>query len=153
LTAFTDKYPDTGLVDLGYHATPLNLTEGAVTVSQAAVTLTTNGENIALTANLNLGSGSDGVQLGTEYLEVNVGGVFFFLPSAGAQGGGSQWTYTNAGGASATVTVQGGSVNLVLQASGLPVETLLSSTTSVALRVGDDFGATAVPLQGTLQYP
>lgn len=153
-TAFSDKYPDTGPVDLGYHETLLNLTEGNVTVSQATVALSPSGEDLTVTAMLAPGAEGDGVELGTEYIEVSVGGFQFFLPSASAQGGGTQWTYGNPGTVSATATrLANGAIEVALQANALAVETTISTTTGIAVRLGDDFGATMIPLRGLLQYP
>jgi hypothetical protein len=153
-TAFIDKYPDTGPVDLGYHETLLHLTEGNVAVSQATVALSLGGEDLTVTATLTPGAESDGVELGLEYLEMSVGKFQFFLPIASAQGGGSQWTYGSTGTVSATATrLTNGSIEIALQANGLVAETTVSMTTNIAIRVGDDFGATIIPLRGLLQYP
>jgi parallel beta-helix repeat protein len=152
-TAFTDKYPDTGQVDLGYHKTLLNLTEGTTTVSQATVTLSPSGEDLTVAATLQVGAGTDGVEPGTEYVEVGVGGFLFFLPPISFQGGGGQWSYAGSGGVSGTLAVSGNSVAVSLQASGLAAETTISTSTGISVRMGDDFGATAIPLRGVLQYP
>jgi hypothetical protein len=153
-TAFIDKYPDTGPVDLGYHETRLNLTEGNVTVSQATMALSPGGEDLTFTATLAPGAGSDGIELGMEYLEVSVGDFQFLLSTASAQGGGAQWTYGSAGTISATATrVVNGAIEIARQANGLAAEATVSMTTSVAIRLGDDFGATRIPLRGLLQYP
>lgn len=153
-TAFIDKYPDTGRVDLGYHETRLHLAEGTLTVNQATVALSEAGEDLTLSVNLRPSATSDGIEAGAEYVQVGFGGFQFFLPSANAHGGGPQWTYVGAGGVSGTVTSLGdGSVDIALQATGLAAEATLSTTTSISIHVGDDFAATAVPLRGILQYP
>lgn len=153
-TAFIDKYPDTGLVDLGYHETLLHLTEGNVAVSQAAIALSPDGEDLLVTTILTPGTESDGVELGMEYLEASIGKFQFFLPMASAHGGGSQWTYGSTETVSATATrLPSGAIEIMLQAHGLAAETLVSMTTSIAVSVGDDFGATTISLRGLLQYP
>ncbi|MGE0682237.1 MAG: right-handed parallel beta-helix repeat-containing protein [Candidatus Binatia bacterium] len=152
-TAFTDKHPDTGRVDLGYHGTQLNPALGVMTVNQAAISITLSGTGVIMNAKFQPGTKSDGVELGAEFIEVGFGGFQLFLPAAGFQKSGLQWTY-GGGGISGTFTeLPDKSVEIVLQASGLTAETTISTVLSVSISIGDDFGATTVPLQGSLQYP
>jgi hypothetical protein len=154
-TAFTDKHPDMGRVDLGYHETLLRPAQGTVRVKHVVVTLDADGEDLMVSAVLRPGPGNDGVQIGTEYAEVGVGGYRFFLPAVSFQSGGlRRWAYADGKETSGTVKrMPDGTIEVILRARGLAVETLLSSTTDIGVRVGDDFGATAVPLKGRLHYP
>jgi parallel beta-helix repeat protein len=154
-TAFTDKHPDTGRVDLGYHDTLLHPTVGTLTVDQASVTLDTNGASLALSANFRAGATSDGIELGTEYVEVGFGGYQFFLAAADFQQVGAKWVYGGAGVVSQATLEElpDKSISVTLQASGLVIETQISTNTPIEVKIGDDFGSTAVPLRGVLQFP
>jgi hypothetical protein len=152
-TPYADKYPDAGLVDLGYHSTKLNPALGSVTANQVAITLTPLGASVALSVTFQPGAKSDGLELGKEYVEVGVGGFDLLLFAAGFQQNGSQWLYSGAGISGTLTEAPDHSVTLALQASGLAAETIISTFTSVSVSIGDDFGTTTVPLSGTLQYP
>lgn len=154
-TAFTDKYPDKGRVDLGYHETLLHLAEGTPTVNQAAIVLDGSGERFTVSANLRLGAKSDGVVLGTDFVLVTFGGFPLFLPAIGFQRQGSGWLYSGGEQVSqATLEDLGdGSVNVTLQTTGFAVETAIATTTGIAVQIGDDFAATSISLKGTLSFP
>ncbi|MBI3300476.1 MAG: hypothetical protein HYZ72_00110, partial [Deltaproteobacteria bacterium] len=152
-TAFTDKFPDEGPVDLGYHGTVLKQAEGSVTVSQASLILSGNNEGFTISANLQPGTGSDGIEAGTEYVEVEFGGVKSLLRAGGFSGGPPHWTYSG-GDVSGTIDKQpNGSVDVTVQANGLALEPKISTSTRIAVRVGDDYGATLIPFRGTLRFP
>lgn len=152
-TAFTDAHPDTGRVDLGYHETRLNPALGVLTVNQAAISIALSGTGITMAAKLQPGAKSDGIELGSEYVEVGFGGFQLFLPAAGFQKSGTQWTYAG-GGVSGTFTeLPDKSIDIALQANGFAAETTISTVLSISMSIGDDFSAATVPLQGSLQYP
>jgi parallel beta-helix repeat protein len=149
LTAFSDKYPDAGRVDLGYHGTLLYPSQGTATISQASLTFGQGGTvGFVLSGTLQPGGGSDGMNPGADYAEVIFGDLNFSL-WAGLQAG--QVFSSNGGAVSATLVKLGdGSVSFHVQATGLSLSTV-KFPTSVSLRVGDDVGSTSVLLQGTLQ--
>jgi hypothetical protein len=137
-TAFTDKYPDVGQVDLGYHGTQLRPAQGTLTVDGVTLTLDPGGDSFTLSANLQPGSGSDGMEPGTEYVEVELGGALLFF-SAGAPG--VDLSRRSDGSVDVTVT---GTVDL---------GQILVPTLGTAFRLGDDFGSAVVRLRGALQSP
>jgi parallel beta-helix repeat protein len=156
-TAFTDKAPDTGLVDLGYHGTLLYPTQGTVTMTAATLTFNTGQGNdgFTLSANLAPGTGSDGIEPGINYAEVSFGSFQFTLAAAGfQQQPDGSWNYTSPGQlSSGTFVKQGnGSVDITVQASGLNLS-YSDSPITIQVRIGDDFGSSTVALRGTLQYP
>jgi parallel beta-helix repeat protein len=154
-TAFTDKHPDVGVVDLGYHGTVLKLAEGATTISQATLSFDLSSQSLTLAANLRPGTDSDGIEPGNEFVEVVFGGFQFYIPAAGFQQVGSQWVYNGGGSVSgATIEELGdGSQNITLQVTDLALEAKISTTTSISLQIGDDFGSAPVSFRGTLTYP
>ena len=108
-TTFTDKAPDVGLVDLGYHGTVLDPTEGTVTVNTASMTFNASppagNDGFTLSVKLTPGVGSDGIQVGSEYAEVSFGSFFYALPVTGFQSqGGNVWSFTGGGGSTGTFT-------------------------------------------------
>jgi len=156
-TAFTDKAPDTGLVDLGYHGALLYPTQGTLTMTGATMTFNTGQGNDAFTLSVNLapGAGSDGIEPGINYAEVSFGSFQYSLPVSGfQQQPGGSWSYTGAGQlSSGTFVKQGdGSVNITVQASGLNLS-YSDSPITIQARIGDDFGSSTVALRGTLVYP
>lgn len=154
-TAFTDKSPDVDQVDLGYHGTPLNPTEGVATVNQATLTFTQSGQGFTLTANLRPGTDSDGIETGTEFIQVSFGGYQYLLPIGNFSHSGSTWIY-NGGGSISAATIEkitDGSVNLTLQVSGLALQATVSTSMGIAVQVGDDFASSLVSFHGVLQYP
>ena len=108
-------------------------------------------DSFSLSANLKPGAGSDGIQPGVNYAEVDLGSLQFLLPVTGFQQQGPQWLFAGGGPVTSGVfqKLSDGSVNVTLQGGGLT----LSPTDSVLVRIGDDFGSAAVKLQGTLQFP
>jgi parallel beta-helix repeat protein len=156
-TAFTDKSPDTGAVDLGYHGTLLKPSQGTLTVSQILMNLnpTAAGDDFYMTANLKPGADSDGIDLGVNYAELNLGSLVFPMPITGFQPQGAQWVYTGQSGAVTSATFQklgDGSVSATLQGSGLNL-LFNDAPTSFQLKIGDDYGSATLPLRGTLVYP
>jgi len=151
-TAFTDKYPDSGRVDLGYHATLLVPAEGALAVSQAAVTLSPGGMRIGFAATFTPGAGSDGIEAGVDYIQVSLVGVDVYLWPAGFARQGAHWVYQDATGATTGVldALADGRVALTVTATGLP-SVAVKTPTSVSVRFGDDHGSGTLLLQGTLQ--
>lgn len=154
-TAFTDKFPDTGQVDLGYHGTPLVLTQGLTTINQSTLTFDLSYQGVALTANLKPGEESDGIGVGSDFVQVTFGGFHFFVPAAGFQQVGSRWVYSGNGTVSAAILAPqtDGSVTVTLQADGLALQTTLSTSTSIGVQIGDDFASTPITFRGMLQYP
>lgn len=154
-TAFTDKSPDVDQVDLGYHGTPLNPTEGEATVNQATLTFTQSGQGFSLVANLRPGTGSDGIETGTEFAQVSFGGYQYLLPIANFTQSGSVWSYNGGNGVSAATLekLSDGSVNIMLQVSGLSLQATISTSMGIAVQIGDDFASSLVSFHGVLQYP
>ncbi|HJZ59828.1 MAG TPA: right-handed parallel beta-helix repeat-containing protein, partial [Gemmataceae bacterium] len=156
-TAFTDKSPDTGQVDLGYHGTLIYPAQGAATVkTPTSMTFNTGQGNDTFTLSVNLapGTGSDGISPGTDYAEVSFGSFTYSLPSAGfQQQSGNVWTYSGAGQLSTgTFTKKAdGSVDVTVTATGLNLA-YSDSPIAVGVRIGDDFGSSQVVLQGTIQF-
>lgn len=157
-TAFTDKSADTGLVDLGYHGTLLDPTQGTVTVNTASMTFAQSppagNDSFTLSVTLTPGAGSDGIGLGSEYAEVSFGSFFYLLPVTGfAFQGANQWSYTGADGSSGTFMKNAnGSVDLTLQVPGLNLA-YSDSPIAIGARIGDDFGSSQVGMRGTLTFP
>jgi hypothetical protein len=156
-TAFSDKAPDTGAVDLGYHGTVLVPAQGAVAVSSAGMTFNTGGGNdgFTLAARLAPGPDSDGIAVGREYAVIDFGSFQYTLPVAGFEdAGGGVWSYTGTGQLSGgTFRVQpDGSVDISVQASGLNLA-YSDSPITIRVRVGDDFGSSTMALHGTLAFP
>jgi hypothetical protein len=154
-TAFTDKYPDVEQVDLGYHGTPLNPTEGTTTVNQATLTFSLADQGFTLAAHLRPGADSDGVETGTEFIQISFGGYQYLLPIGSFIKSGSVWNYQGGGGvSSASIEELGdGSVNVTLQVSGLTLQAAISTSMGVSVQVGDDFASSLVNFRGVLQYP
>ena len=161
-TAFTDKLPDTGTIDLGYHPTLLYVAEGATTIGQATLTFDQEGQSFTFAGNLKAGLGNDGIETGTEFVQVAFGGYQCFFPSANFVRSGSGWVYNGNGVvASPPITVAAasleelpdGSVNVSIQTTGLAFEALISTSMGIALQIGDDFGSALVNFHGTLEYP
>lgn len=161
-TAFTDKLPDTGTIDLGYHPTLLYVAEGTTTIGQATLTFDQAGQSFTFAANLKAGLGNDGIETGTEFVQVSFGGYQCFFPAANFVRSGSGWVYNGNGVvASPPITVAAasleelpdGSVNVSIQTTGLAFEALISTSMGIALQIGDDFGSALVNFRGTLQYP
>jgi hypothetical protein len=156
-TAFTDKSADIGIVDLGYHGTLLDPTEGAVTVNTASITFNQSppagNDSFTLSVRLAPGAGSDGIDVGNEYAEVSFGAFFYSLPVTGFQfQGGNVWTFS-ASGASGTFTRNAnGSVDMSLQVTGLNLA-YSDSPIFIGARIGDDFGSSQVGLAGTIRFP
>jgi len=150
-TAFSDKYPDAGRADLGYHGTLLYPSTGAATLEAVSLGVAADGSaSFALDGVLRPGAGSDGMSPGTDYAEV-VFGEWSFPIWVGRQAG--QPFAENGGTATATVTPLGdGGVRFAVRASGLALGAIRFPT-SVSLRVGDDIGSTSALLAGTLQIP
>jgi hypothetical protein len=137
-TAFTDKYPDLGKVDLGYHEAQLRPSQGTLTIEAVTLTLDPNGDSFTLSGNLRFGVGSDGMEPGSEYVEVEFGGLLFFFPA-----GDSQVQLNKLPDGSVDMTVTG-------DAEFGPI---LLPTLGASFRLGDDFGSAAARLRGTLQPP
>jgi hypothetical protein len=153
-TAFADKSPDEPpRVDLGHHGTLLRPSEGAISNLAIQITLGgTGGDNtFTLSARLTEGPDSDGLGLGSDYVEIALGGETFTLPASGFthQGGGT-WTFSGPGPlTSATFTKSGDHVDLSV--AGSSAELLASAT--VLIRIGDDTGTASVAMRGTLVFP
>lgn len=154
-TTFTDKFPDVDIVDLGYHPTLLYVAEGTTTISQATLTFDQDGQSFTFAANLKAGSGNDGIETGTEFVQVSFGGgVPYFLPAANFVRSGSTWVYNGGNVAAASLEeLPDGSVNVTLQVTGLAFQATLSTSMGIAVQIGDDFGSALVNFRGTLQYP
>ena len=143
LTAFTDKFPDAGRVDLGYHGTLRYPSEGIVTVSQATLTLSQDGAGLTFSANLKPGEGGDGLNPVDDFVQVTFGDLNVFHWTGGPAQNGSQWTLQK---------LADGSVNIAVQVTGLSPATL-KFPTSVTVRIGDDYAPASVLLVGVLQVP
>ncbi|MGE0681061.1 MAG: right-handed parallel beta-helix repeat-containing protein [Candidatus Binatia bacterium] len=152
-TAFTDKYPDVGQVDLGYHGTPLNPAAGTTTVTQALLSFGLTGQDFTLAANLLPGEDSDGIEAGAEFIRISFGGYEYLLPIGNFTPSGSGWSYVS-GGTSATIEELGnGSVDVMLQVNGLAAQAAISTSMGISVQVGDDFASALVNFRGVLQYP
>ena len=159
-TAFTDKAADAGTVDLGFHGTVLYPAEGTVTVSGANITFNSGlaNDGFSLAMKLAPGAGSDGIGVGSEYVEITFGAIVFSMPVSGFQpSGANQWTYTGSPTgqiATGTFAKNGdGSVNLSVTASGLTMA-YADAPISLGVRIGDDFGVNpGVSLRGSLSFP
>jgi parallel beta-helix repeat protein len=152
---FTDKLSDTGQVDLGYHGTPLVFAEGVTTIGQATLMFNPSGQNFSLAANLRPGLDGDGIETGTEFVQISFGGYQYLLPIGNFTQAGSVWTYNGGGGISAASLEElgDGSVNVTLQVNGLALQATISTSIGISVQVGDDFASSLVSFQGTLQYP
>jgi parallel beta-helix repeat protein len=137
-TALTDKYPDLGRVDLGYHETLIRPSQGTLTIDAVTLTLDPSGDSFTLSGNLQPGPGSDGMEPGVEYVEVDLGGVLRFLPA-----GDSRVTLNK---------LSDGSVDMMVTVT-LDFGPILMPTVGASFRLGDDFGSAVVRLRGTLQFP
>ncbi len=156
-TAFTDKRADTGRVDLGYHGVLLKPSQGDVVVGGIHMSLTQaiDGDGFSLTARLSPGEDSDGLGLGTDYVEVGLGALLFTLPAAGfTRYTETSWTYGGSGAsASGSFVAQpDGSVDISLTAGDLNLA-FVEGPIAVQFRVGDDAGSATVPVRGSLVYP
>jgi hypothetical protein len=153
-TAFTDKYPDVGRVDLGYHGTLLYPSQGTVTIGKVSLTFDATGASLALSATLRPGAGGDGMSPGRDYAHITVGDLDVFLWTAGARQQGSRWVFTGDGGAvSGVLEPQAdGSMVFTVKTAGQALAGL-KFPTSVGLRLGDDFGSASLLLSGTLRAP
>ncbi|MBI3248610.1 MAG: right-handed parallel beta-helix repeat-containing protein [Deltaproteobacteria bacterium] len=154
-TTFTDKFPDVETIDLGYHPTLLYVTEGITTISQATLTFDQAGQSFTFAANLKAGPGNDGIETGTEFVQVSFGGSApYFLPAANFVRSGSTWVYNGGNVAAASLEeLPDGSVNVTLQVTGLAFQATISTSMGIALQIGDDFGSALVNFRGTLQSP
>jgi parallel beta-helix repeat protein len=137
-TAFTDKYPDLGQVDLGYHETLLRPSQGTLTLDGATLTLGLSDDGFTLSGNLRPGDASDGMEPGVEYVEVEFGGFLFFFPA-----GDSRVTLDKLADGSVDLTVTGTA----------DFGQFLVPTLGASFRLGDDFASAVVRLGGTLQFP
>lgn len=137
-TAFTDKSPDAGRVDLGWHGTLLRLAQGTLTVKKLVLLFTSKGNSFTLVANLMPAASGDGIEPSPQYVEVQLGGSRLSLPT-----GDPRVAITGLEDGSVDVTVAG---SLDFGQFELP---LLGMT----LRVGDDFGSVTGPLRGFLRFP
>lgn len=152
-TAFTDKAADTGIVDLGFHGTPIVPAQGTIAMEAASLNFVANGnDDFTLRFVLAPGAASDGINLGEEYAQISLGGMQFTLPVTGFTSQGSNvWRYTGASGiTSGTFTKLGdGSVRVEVIATG---QNLSASESQIPLQaqIGDDFASTAFKVQGTL---
>lgn len=154
LTAFTDKYPDAGRVDLGYHGTLLYPSQGVVTLSQVSLRLAQEGASLSFAANLRPGAASDGLMLGRDFAQVVVGDLPFDLWTAGTRQNGPQWTFADASGR-LTGTLRAladGSVDLAIEATGLSLSAI-KFPTAVTVRIGDDYGSASALFVGRLDLP
>ncbi len=154
-TAFTDKFPDTGLVDLGYHGTVLFPTEGTVTITAASMTFSqgTGNDSFTLSATLAPGAGSDGIKPGANYTELSFGSLVHSLPVSGFQPlGGGRWAYSGASTSGTFAKQPNGTVTVSVQATGLNLA-LSDTPIPIGIRIGDDFGSLPVKLTGTLKVP
>lgn len=154
-TAFTDKLPDTGLVDLGYHGTPLFPTEGAVTLGSATITFNPGlgSDSFALTATLAPGAGSDGIRPGTNYAEVSFGSFVYSLPVSGFKSlGAGQWSYTGPQATGTFTRQANGSVVVSINAAGLNLA-VSDQPIAIGIRIGDDFGSLQTKMTGSLKAP
>ena len=137
-TAFTDKFPDVGKADLGYHGTLLRPAEGTLTIGDTTLTFDPSGDSFTLSGTLQPGEDSDEMEPGVEYVEVTLGNARLFLPA-----GDSRVTINKLSDGSIEFTVNG---NLDFGLIELP-------TLTISFRLGDDFGSTVVTMRGTLQFP
>lgn len=154
-TAFSDKSPDVGQVDLGYHGTSLVVAEGSTTVNQATLSFSSTGQGFTLAANLRPGTGSDGIEVGTDFVQISFGGYQYLLPVANFIQSGSTWVYNGGGNVSAASLekLSDGSVNVTLQVSGLVLTATISTSTGISVQIGDDFASAVLNFRGVLQYP
>lgn len=154
-TAFTDKYPDVAQGDLGYHGTRLNPTEGVTTINHATLTFNLANQGFTLAANLRPAAEGDGIETGTEFIQISFGGYQYLLPIGSFTQSGSIWNYPGGSGvSSASIEELGdGSVDLTLQVDGLALQAIISTSMGVSVQVGDDFASALVNFRGVLQYP
>jgi parallel beta-helix repeat protein len=163
-TAFTDKYPDVGVVDLGYHGTLLRPSRATVALNQAALVFDPAGDRLVLSVTVQPGPDSDGVEPGVDYVEVGVGGHQFSLPAGNFQKAGSGWEFASDGkaasdsasgrGSVSRASVESradGSVDLTVEISDLSLAS--ENLATVSVRIGDDSGTTRPRLRGALQFP
>jgi hypothetical protein len=154
-TAFTDKRPDTGPVDLGYHPTALRPAQARITVDSAMLRFDPGADRLELTVTLEPGADGDGLEPGAEYAELSVGGHQVTLPSAGFRPGGGGWTFEPAPGTSpqvaggALTASAGGGATLTVLLAGLDLGR--EPLDRVTLRMGDDVGGAGLRLRGTLR--
>lgn len=153
-TAFIDKHPDAGRVDLGAHHTILKPTAGVLTITQASITLNPGTDGFSLSANLKPGATSDGLALGVNYAEISLGTTTMSMPITGFTQQGSAWGFTGAGPiTSGTFTPQAdGSVNVTVQGSGIGIS-WNDTPVTFQVRIGDDYASNSVLLKGTLSFP
>jgi parallel beta-helix repeat protein len=152
LTAFADKYPDAGRVDLGYHGTLLYPSQGTMAIHQAVLTLDPSGAGLVFSANLKPGAGSDGINPGNDFAQVTFGELTLSLWTAGTAQQGSQWIFTGNGVNGVLDKLPDGSVDVAVRATGLSLATL-KFPTAIGVRVGDDYASASGLLVGTLQVP
>jgi parallel beta-helix repeat protein len=153
LTAFTDKSPDAGRVDLGYHGTLLYPSEGRFVLNELALTIGAGAAaELALSGRLTAGPESDGMRLGLDRAEVVVGDLAIPLWPAGFRAQGDRWTFVAGTGAvhATLARLDDGSVRFGLHASGLAIEAVRFPTTAT-VRIGDDYASIPVLLQGVLR--
>jgi hypothetical protein len=137
-TAFTDKYPDVDVVDLGYHGTLLHPAQGTLDVSETTLTFDAGGDSFTISWNLRLGVDSDGSEPTVEFAEVKLGNARLILSV-----GDSRAVINKLSDGSIEFTVNG---HLDFGLIELP-------TLRISFQVGDDFGAAVVTMRGTLQFP
>jgi hypothetical protein len=116
---------------------------------------TGGGDGFTLSGRLTQGAESDGLGLGTDYVEIVLGGQTFTLPVSGFTfQGGTTWSFSGTGPVtSGTFTKNGNSVDMSsVTGSGTNVA-YPGGPTTIQLRIGDDTGSVNVPMRGTLLYP
>lgn len=160
-TAFIDKLPDSGTVDLGYHGTSIFPAEATLTVSSASISFNKgiNQDGFTLNGTLAPGVGSDGLGIGSDYVEVKIGVIVYPLLITGFQETGpNQWSYAApvGSGQQATGTFlknANGSVQFSIQVSGLTLS-YMNPPISIGMTIGDDVGtAPNISMGGVLSYP
>ena len=151
LTAFTDKYPDSGRVDLGYHGTLLYPSTGSATINGASLTFGPGGSvDFAFSGILEAGAGSDGMRPGADYAAVT--SVTGAISTVGRPAGGPAVCEQRRNGERRAGAARGGTCQLNVQASGLQFAAVRFPV-SVSLRLGDDVASASALLVGTLQVP
>jgi parallel beta-helix repeat protein len=135
-TAFTDKFPDVGKADLGYHGTLLMPTEGTLAITTATLTFAPGNDRFTLSGTLQPGVGSNGMDPDVEYVEVTLGNSRLFLPAGDPDINRSS----------------DGSVQFTVE-SPLDFGVIELPTLRITFQVGDDFGSDIVLLKGTLEFP
>jgi hypothetical protein len=115
---------------------------------------TSAGDTFTLSARLTQGPESDGLGLGTDYVQIVLGGQTFTLAASGFTLQGGTWSFSGPGPVtSGTFTkvgthvdmssVTGSGTNLAYPGTPAPVQ----------IRIGDDTGFVNVPMRGSLIYP